>query len=237
MQNQEILNNKVLIGTHHKTGSVWMRKIFFRIAKQLDLIFYAGSQDSLSKNNFDIFFQDHSRFKLDLLPAYRGLHLIRDPRDIIISGCFYHQKAEEKWLHSKKKKFGGLTYQEKINSYSSIDEQIFFEMENTAAITINDIREWDYNNSNFLEIKYENLIEDNNLALFYQIFAFLGFPEKLIPSLLEIAHKNSIFSGQVKKSIHVRSGKKNQWEEFFKEQHKKRFLELFGDILIKLGYE
>ena len=110
-------------------------------------------------------------------------------------------------------------------------------MENTAAITINDIREWDYNNSNFLEIKYENLIEDNNLALFYQIFVFLGFPENFIPNLLEIAHKNSIFSGKVKKSIHVRSGKKNQWEEFFKEQHKKRFLELFGDILIKLGYE
>ncbi len=96
-------------------------------------------------------------------------------------------------------------------------------MENTAAITINDIREWDYNNSNFLEIKYENLIEDNNLALFYQIFAFLGFPEKLIPSLLEIAHKNSIFSGQVKKSIHVRSGKKINGKNFLKSSIKSVF--------------
>lgn len=40
-------------------------------------------------------------------------------------------------------------------------------MENIVVIIINDIREWDYNNSNFLEIKYENLIEDNNLILFY----------------------------------------------------------------------
>ncbi|MGD1711796.1 sulfotransferase domain-containing protein [Dapis sp. BLCC M172] len=237
MENKQIIDGKVLVGTHHKTGSVWMRKVFFRIAKKLDFVYYGGSQDSLPKNNFDIFFDDHSRFKLDLLPPYRGLHLIRDPRDIIISGCFYHQKADEKWLHTKRKEFGGLTYQEKINSYSSIDEQIFFEMEHTAAITINDIRKWDYNNSNFIEIKYENLIEDNNLILFEQIFTFLGFPERFISTILEIAYQNSIFSGQVKKSLHVRSGKKNQWEEFFKDKHKKRFIELFGDTLIKLGYK
>ena len=237
MENKQIIDRKVLVGSHHKTGCVWMRKVFSRIAKGLDLVYYAGSWGSLPENNFDIFIDNKSQFQLNLLPAYRGLHLIRDPRDIIISGCFYHQKADEKWLHTKRKEFAGLTYQEKINSYSSLDDQILFEMEHTAAITITEITEWDYSNSNFIEVKYESLIEDYNLILFHQIFTFLGFPGRFIPNILEIAHQNSIFSGKVKKSIHVRSGKTNQWEDFFKDKHKRRFIELFRDILVKLGYE
>ena len=68
-------------------------------------------------------------------------------------------------------------------------------------------------------------------------YCFLGFPGRLIPELLNIAYENSIFSGKVKRSTHVRSGKKNQWQDLFKAKHKKRFLELFGNILVRLEYE
>jgi hypothetical protein len=231
------LNNRVLVGTHHKTGTVWMKSIFRRICQEFGLKYYSGQQEKMPKD-FDVFFQDHSRFDLGKLQIeYRGLHMIRDPRDRIISGCFYHKESREPQLHIKRDEFGGLTYQEKINSYESLDDQIMFEMENSAPYGIRDILNWDYKNPAFFEVKYEDLILDENLILFHKIFVFLGFPGKAIPQILRISYDNSLFSGTLRKSIHIRSGETKQWEKYFKPSHKARFLELFGDALIRLGYE
>lgn len=234
----EILDHRVLIGTHHKTGTVWMSSIFYSIASYYHLKYYGnrGNQSfGAPFGNFDIFFQDKSKFDFDRLYHYKGLHIIRDPRDVVVSACFYHLKSSEKWLHIKREAFGGLTYQEKLNSYSSFDDQLLFEMENSSRNTIQDMNSWNYHNPDFIEIKYEDLIEDINLHLFRKIFQFLGFKEKIIPRLLKIAYRNSLFSGNVK-SKHVRNGNKNQWIEYLKPIHEERFAALFDNVLIKLNY-
>ena len=237
------LNNKVLVHTHHKTGTVWMLTIFRELSQKLELEFFHGEQEELPKE-FDIFFQEHSRFDFDKLQMeYRGLHLIRDPRDIIVSGCFYYQKSEEKWLHIKREEFGWLTYQEKINSYDLLDDKIMFEMEKSGRediqemLNIKQMLSWNYTNPAFIEIKYEDLISDENLLLFHKIFTFLGFSGKYIPEILRIAYDKSLFCGNLKKSIHIRSGESRQWEKYFKHSHKVRFLVLFGYALSKLEYE
>jgi len=58
----EILGNKVLLGTHHKTGTVWMLKIFTSIGSYYALKFrHNGANQSLGypARNFDIFLQNH----------------------------------------------------------------------------------------------------------------------------------------------------------------------------------
>jgi len=153
----EVLDNRVLVGTHHKTGTVWMSSIFNSIASYYDLKLYAnrGNKSFISpSSNFDILFQDKSYFDFDNISDYKGLHIIRDPRDVVVSGCFYHGKSSEKWLHIKREDFGGLTYQEKLNSYSSFDDKLIFEMENSSRNIIQDMKSWNDNNSHFIEIKY-----------------------------------------------------------------------------------
>ncbi|MGB3295835.1 MAG: sulfotransferase domain-containing protein [Phormidesmis sp.] len=234
------LNNKVLIGTHHKTGTVWMLNVFREIAGRYALKFIspsASSEKIMLEEDFDIFLQDHSLFDLENVDGYRGFHIIRDPRDVIVSGCFYHLKSSEPWLHQKKDSFGGLTYQEKISSFPNLDDQILFEMENAAYRGIKDIASWNYQNPNFIEIKYEDLIQDTDLKLFKGIFDFLGFRNAEMKSLLEIAYDNSLFSNRLEKTKHIRSGKTQQWKTIFTEQHRARFVELFGDVLVQLGYE
>lgn len=231
------LSNKVLIGTHHKTGTVWLHSIFHAICRYHSLIYYRGKQDG-TPAQYDVFLQNKSMFDLDNIGVpYRGIHLIRDPRDVIISGCFYHRKSTEPWLHRSRKDLQGLTYHQKINSYENIDDQIIFEMGMAGRNNIRDMLNWDYSRSCFFELKYENLIEDIDLTLFHELFVFLGFPGSVIPSLLAIAYNKSLFSGQHSKSIHIRSGTVNQWKKYFKPIHKDRFLELYGDTLIRLGYE
>ncbi|NET16816.1 MAG: hypothetical protein F6K08_30385 [Okeania sp. SIO1H6] len=149
----KVLDNRVLIGTHHKTGTVWMSNIFYSIASYYDLRCYAnrGNKSLICpSSNFDIFLQDHSFFDFDNLSNYKGLHIIRDPRDVVVSGCFYHTKSLEKWLHIKREYFGGLTYQEKLNSYSSFDDKLIFEMENSSRNAIQDMKSWNYNNPHFI---------------------------------------------------------------------------------------
>lgn len=228
---------QILIGTHHKTGTVWIFSIFQEIANlyKLKIHHYLDTRDPTL---FDILLNDQSKFNLKLLKkTYKGIHIIRDPRDIIISGTFYHQKSKESWLHIPSVKFGGMTYQEKINSLSSLDEQILFEMEHSSKKTISSILKWNYNNENFFELKYEHLIEDKSMNLFKEIFCFLGFPQATIPIITDIAYNGSLFSGQVSKTDHIRSGKINQYKKYFKNIHAEKFQNLFGDALIMLGYE
>ena len=59
------------------------------------LKYFNGTQEN-APQNFDVFLQHHAKFDfLKLGESYRGIHIIRDPRDIIISGCFYHQQSKE----------------------------------------------------------------------------------------------------------------------------------------------
>lgn len=233
------LAHVVLVGTHHKTGTVWIHGIFRRLALLVGYPFHAIAFNASIPEIGSIVADTHSRFDKAMWhnTPYRGLHLIRDPRDIIVSGCFYHQKSSEAWLHVKRPEFGGLTYQEKINSIPALRDKLLFEMENSALRTITDIAQWDYQNSAFFEAKYEDLILDYDLLLFHQLFTFLGFAGETIPKALEVAWKYSLFSNRVPTSVHVRSGKPSQWKRHFEPVHQQRFLELYDDVLIRLGYE
>ena len=230
------LKNNVLIATHHKTGTVWLASVFGSICNLYSVSFNREFPEKTA-DGFAVYLQDHSQFDFESVPVpFRGVHMIRDPRDVIVSGCFYHQQSGEKWLHRAREEYGGMTYQEKINSFESFDDKLIFEMENCASWTIQEMIKWDYGNENFYEIKYESLIEDIDLVLFHQIFSFLKFPGELMPMFLNIAYKKSLFSG-FKNNMHVRSGKSRQWKEYFKSAHKKKFIELFGDLLVQLDYE
>lgn len=233
------LAHSVLIGTHHKSGCHWMIGLFRQLSRLCDYPFYAEALNETIPSEYAVVYHCDSRFDAAAwndMP-YRGLHLIRDPRDIIISGCFYHQKSDEAWLHIKRPEFGGMTYQEKLNSISAMRDKLLFEMENKALDTITEICQWDYQNPAFFEAKYEDLILDRDLLLFHEIFTFLGFEGEVIPKALNLAWKNSLFSNRIATSVHVRSGKPSQWKQYFEPCHQRRFIELFGDALVSLGYE
>jgi len=232
------LKHQIIVGTHHKAGTVWLLKVFQKICRGFGLTLSHGEIGKL-RYDCDVLLPRHSNFDLNQLQKERrGIHMIRDPRDILVSGCFYHQRSTEQWLHVKQAGLGGLSYQEKINSYPSLEDKILFDMENWGQQCIREILAWNYRDPTFFEVKYEDLISDEQLVLFHKIFAFLGFPGRAIPRALKISYENSLFSGMVKNTGHIRSGQTRQWEKYFSPALCKRFLELFGDdALVRLGYE
>ena len=232
------LEHLVLVGSHHKCGSSWMYDVFCQISRNFGLRLRFENSAPASRGD-DIYFHAHSSFDLTKLgkTAHRGLHLIRDPRDIIVSGCFYHQKCGEPWALAPQAKFGGMSYRDKLRSFNRLDDQLLFEMEHCSAETLRELLSWNYDDPYFINVKYEDLIEDHQLLMFHRIFTFLGFPGHAIPRMLQIAFEHSLFSGKVAARKHVRSGRARQWETYFKPIHHQRFHQLFGDALYHLGYD
>ena len=234
----------IVVCTHHKTGTVWMADIFRAIKKEFKLKLHNGLQQALPPDA-DIFLQDHSRVDMIALRgrnpdrAVRCVHIIRDPRDVIISGCFYHVKTTEKWANNPKEEFGGKTYREAISALPDDHAKLAFEMAHTGAKTIRDMLAWNYQDKDVLEIKYEDIINDKEFKVFRPMMKFLGFDGPELERVLEIVEAHSLFGGAKKEGgdVHVRSGESRQWRKTFTPELKAEFRRLHPDVLQKLGYE
>ena len=169
-----VLPYKILVGTHHKTGTLWLNAVFRSICMVTHLKYRSSCRATNEEELYDVCFHHASRFdKPDLSQPFRGLHVIRDPRDIIVSGCFYHLRSDEAWLFEPQDHLNGKSYKDSICQLENLDEQLLFEMEHQGRWTINQLSCWDYTNPSFLEVKYEELIEDSTLLRFRDIFLFL----------------------------------------------------------------
>ncbi|WCL53977.1 sulfotransferase domain-containing protein [Gimibacter soli] len=232
------------VGTYHKAGTVWMRAVFSEIAARLGLDFVntpTNAFNAVTPKPGTIYFQWDSRFS----PAFdredvRGFRIVRDPRDIVISGAHYHMKATEPWLQVKKDRFGGLSYQEMINSLDGLDARYRFEMENFSRGTIRSMTVSRGNRAmrdlierRFLMVRYETLIEDVETTMFRSICDHLDLPFELCAPIFV---ENSLFGQSVRKD-HVRSGKKEQWTDAFSRAFAREFAATHQRALEKLGYE
>lgn len=234
------------IGTYHKTGTVWMARVFKNIAKALDLPFIRiGREEHASvpePGTTPIYFQTHSQFSASMLNwDVSGLRLVRDPRDVIISGAHYHCKSTEAWLHRPLERLGDRTYAETINRFDSNKEKYLFELENIGGLTARRMANSNGNEQlhcfieqNFLTVKYEDLIDDRDLITFRTICAYLDLP-------FEESSKHfvarSLFGGAQANKVHVRSGKGEQWRQEFDRELAEAFAAEHQGTLEILGYE
>ena len=234
-------NKKLIVHCcHHKVGTAWFIRVLRKIARYYGLNFQCCLQSEL-KRNTDIFMEYTSSLDTEKLPNYVGSHIIRDPRDVVISAYFYHLWTKEEWAHIPRKNLNNLSYQEYLN-FLNQEEGLLAEMQGTSKEVIEEMYSWDYNNPDFFEFKYEDIIH-NEEEVFYKIFKHYNFHDKAIQNSIIIAEKFN-FKNQTKRQIgiikqnsHLRSGRIGEWQELFTKEHKQQFKELFGNILIKLGYE
>jgi len=229
----------VVHSTYHKAGSTWLNNVLSDCADHFAL-FYQNCDQHQLRSRTDIFLCRDSIIDLHSLPPHIGTHMMRDPRDLVVSGYHYHKWTREPWAHRPNDLLDGLSRQEYLNT---VDRTTGMKAEILGLRpAISRMLSWPRDNPAFLEIRYEDLIADEEQG-FRRMFAHYGFTETAQDEAVKIALGHSFRRtagrdrGTEQERSHLRSGRARQWEEEFTPELKEYFKEVHGDALITLGYE
>lgn len=225
---------------YHKVGTVWFLRVLREVAAHHGMTFgtgddYARIEAFERGRSVDIFLDYGSHVRLEELGEYVGSHMIRDPRDMVVSGYFYHLWTPEPWAHLPRAEYRGRTYQEQLN-YLPKSEGMLEEIRR-MSFWIKHMADWDYDNPRMYEIRYEDIMRDEP-RIMREMFTHYGFRREAVDSACRIADKYTFkrMAGGGGSS-HLRSGKTGEWSEHFGPEQRALFKELFPGVLATLGYE
>ncbi len=163
---------------HHKCATAWTntilmdvcfhmgldieivhRPVYFEAYGSLPAYVQARGVDFLSYTNADY---EQARD----LPLYRGFHMVRDPRDVVVSGYFSHLHSHptDDWpeLEAHRHQLEKLSKKEGLLCEMEFCREEFEQMYN-----------WDYEQEHVLEWKMEELTQDP-VGSFTKTMHFLG---------------------------------------------------------------
>jgi len=237
------------LATHHKGGTVWMKSIIQALSAAWNIPMIGIWSDlQLSKipqTGRAFLVNWHGTFPQDLWDRAdaRFVHIIRDPRDVLISGCEYHHFAGPKgegFLHSPRADLGGLTYQQAINRIEDVEGKLLFEMREKHAETLREMMNWPYDHPHSVTVTYEDLMADHHGVTFRKAIAHWGLSAAEQDHAAQVFWDNSLFGGLAHddaRSDHVQTGTTQKWRDDLPYLVGQVYAKEFGQDLIALGYE
>jgi len=233
---------------HHKCATQWTRSIVEALCDRVGrhpLVFtgHDDFDDDLPgairdpTSTFLCYLNAERRFVRRLRMPLRAFHLVRDPRDIVVSAYFSH-------LHSHPL-FGDLeTYRQALQARPQT-EGILLELERRAP-QFDAMLRWNYGHPDILELRMEDVTTDPETHL-GRIAGFLGLGEAhgvTTTYLAKLAQKHSFdvlsggrAPGVEDRTSHLRKGVAGDWANHFEPVHVAYMKEHYGELLKKLGYE
>jgi len=213
------------LATYHKGGTIWMKHVITALSKALDIpwvgIWGADPMARVPKTGRAILVNWHGTFPKQLWDDTDAgfVNVIRDPRDILLSGCQYHHyagPAGEGFLHVPRADLGGLTYQQTLQNMQSLSAKLLFEMNEKHAQTLREMLAWPSDHPRQSRVKYETLMGDVQGDAFVQALTPWGLSadEAEMARLIFIQH--SLFNrngGTITRKSHVQSGKTTRWRD------------------------
>jgi len=242
------------IATHHKAGTIWIKRVIRALSKEIGVPWVGiWSDRQLGKvpgTGRAFLCNWAGSFPAELWSSAETafLHVIRDPRDVLLSGCSYHLTGPvkgEQFLHVPREDLDGRSYQQHLNALQDRNDQLLFEMNNKHAETLSEMRAWPYGDPRSCELRYEDLMADTECIAMRRAFAALGLQGEEIETGARAFWDNSLFGGLSDRNArkgrlkdHVRSGGKlRRWEKELPRPVGRAYADRFGEDRIALGYE
>ncbi len=165
-------------------------------------------------------------------PDFIPYFIFRDPRDVVVSHVFYVTEMEARHVHhAYYQSLPDFDARLKVSILGRPEAQVEFP---NIAERFAPYLGW-LERPETLSLRFEELIQDRPAALTRIAEHFLARAKVSAPrETILAALEESI---NPKKSPTFRSGKTGEWKKYFKDEHKKLFKDVAGDLLAQLGYE
>jgi hypothetical protein len=184
------------------------------------------------------------------LDRFEDIHVtrfVRDPRDLIVSGYFYHKRAAERWCdvvdpteadwtnvngYVPDHLGNGRSFAKHLNEVS-LEDGLLAEME-FRRHHFESMRLWPKEDPRIEVYRYEEIV-GNEVAIFDRIFQgwALDFRARQIGLHFVRKFRASKRSGF---DDHIRDPRSGQWREVFTPRVTHRFEQEYADLLDLLGY-
>jgi hypothetical protein len=253
--------------SYHKSGTSLLLHVMTKIGSRLGLSVanHFGLVEHLAPEP-DIVLLPHSILRGPLDRPYRAIRMIRDPRDVWVSGYLYHRRCIEEWCinadlnptppilwprvdHSVahwpedwKRRFleglNGRSYQANLLECSR-EEGLDFEFQGYTGWTLATMRDWKLNGADALDIKLEDMMADFDGAML-RIFDHFGFTADQRQAALEEARSEDIRrmdDSAIADRPQITSRTISKWRTMLSAAQIARFEARYADLIETLGYE
>ncbi len=258
---------QLIVFSYHKSGTSLLLHVMTKVCDRLGLTLsnQFGLVEGLGDQP-DVVLLPHSLLRAPLDRPYRAIRMIRDPRDIWVSGYLYHRHSDEEWcintdfdltppigwprvdhsfMHLPEawkrgyfERLQGQSYQRNLLDRSQA-EGLQFELEGYTGCTLTAMREWALNGADALDVKLEDVSADFDGSM-ARIFDQFGFDAEQSRVALEVARSedvNRMDEADIASRPQIHSRVISKWRAVLSPEQVGCFEALYGDLILGLGYE
>ncbi|MBC7634695.1 MAG: sulfotransferase domain-containing protein [Acetobacteraceae bacterium] len=256
------------IFTYHKTGTVLFERILQRLATatQKSFAIRYGRFDQPDPA-IDITLFAHSLIRFDPFRYdMRAIRVVRDPRDIWVSGFLYHRRCEEGWcvntdfseawpigyprvdfsvIHKRERwkrdylrSLAGKSYQQNLLDRDTASG-LAFELANYTGQTLDAMIAWEHQGPALLQLKMEDFVTDFDGTL-RRAYRHLGLEGPACEALIAQCAADDVARMSdtvITANHHIHSRKLSKWRDFLTAEQVQTFEDRYGGLITGLGYQ
>jgi hypothetical protein len=258
---------QILVCSYHKTGTVLFGNIMAKLCVRLSLQMAErfGMVQRIDPA-LDVVLLAHSLLATPPARPFRAIRLVRDPREIWVSGYLYHRRCREPWClngnftppppigfphvpyafaHRRERfkrdylaSLGGRSYQQNL---LTLDQAagLDFELARYTGCTLADMQAWTLRTPDVLDVRLED-VTANFDANMQAILHHLGFTGADLDTALEIARSEDISrmdEDTIAANPHIHSRNAAKWRSLLSPEQIRDFERRYGALITELGYE
>lgn len=257
---------QMLVFSYHKSGTTLFLRVMGAVAAALGLKLenHYGLVSSIDRGA-DIVLLPHSLVGCQLDMPFRAIRIVRDPRDIWVSGYLYHLRSNEEWctntnfdptppivyprvdfsvqhkLESWKQAYlaglGGKSYQQNLLDRDR-EAGLQFELERYTGWTLDAMRGWRLGGPAVMDAKLETIVQDFDRTML-AIFRHLGLNDGECVTALHAARDQDIArmtDDEIVANPHIYSRDVSKWRAFLLPSQVTAFERWHADLITSLGY-